>query len=729
MDTQQLTQKVLRAVARRPHTAAELQNNLQVPGAQLRTVLAALAASGQVVRQGGQYTAGQSGAAGQGAPAGPAQGIPCVLSKLAPRFGFAAPEDGTGEIFIPGRFLLGAMPRDRVLVRLLPPAPGAQREGEKRSGEVVAVTVPQARFAGTVLYDEEHRLAVEPDGCPGVAVPLAPGQAGGAKPGDKVGARLAARGARHAEHRAAVEQCFGAADCAAHCAGAVLYRYGVRQAFPPEVLAEASALPEAVDAGRELAAGTRADLRGVPVFTVDSAATRDIDDAVSVRTLAGGGFELGVHIADVSHYVRPGTALDAEAQARATSIYYADTVIPMLPARLSNGLCSLNEGADRLAFSCLMELDAAGRLTGYHFVKSVIRSRVKGVYGELNLLLDGSNDPALLTRYAAVAGQLPALRALYEKRLALRRARGGMELDSPEAKLVLDAAGRCVGVRRAARGAAEAMIEECMLLANQCAAAAGRGYGVPFVYRVHEPPDAARAEKLRAMLRACGLPAEGLFRGAVPTQRELAALLERTRGQPAGAAVHTAVLRSMQKARYAPQPLGHYGLALADYAHFTSPIRRYPDLAVHRILTDRLRGAGTARLVQDYTEYAAHTAAHATAQEGTAAGLEREMEAIYKAEYMRAHLGEAFAGTVSGVTPRGVFVQLENTVEGFVPAAQLCQGEPEMLEGVCLRDPLTGRTWRLGDAMRVRAEAADVALGQVDLLPLDGAAAPVVSSR
>ena len=287
------------------------------------------------------------------------------------------------------------------------------------------------------------------------------------------------------------------------------------------------------------------------------------------------------------------------------------------------------------------------------------------------------------------------MQELYEKRLELRRARGGMEIESDEAKLVINEEGRCVDIVKRTRGVSECMIEEFMLLANQCAANAGRTHQVPFVYRVHEAPDEERMEKLRETLKACGLNVH--FKGATPTQLELAAILDETREMPIHIPVHTGILRSMQKARYSPEPLGHFGLVLKDYAHFTSPIRRYPDLAIHRILTDMLVGAPHERLVKNYNEFAAHTCEQSSRQEVAAVRIERDVEDCYKAEYMHGPSGARCIPAPSpALTPRGVFVALENTVEGFVPAAQLCKGEPTVTEGVRLYDPLTGRHWMLG---------------------------------
>ncbi len=699
-----LQKNVLNAVKRRPMTLRELQNNLQVDNSRLRTTVSAMVATGELTIKNGQYAPGFATFSNEAAP----NAIPCTLVKLAARFGFASRDDGTGDIFIPGRALHGAMPQDKILVKLFD-RPRVEGSSE---GEVLEVTVPNNRFAGTVCLSDDGRLCVEPDGCRDVKFLLSKQGSEGVHLGDKVGFLITHRGERHSDHRAAVVEKFGSSDYASECSKAILYGRNVRQEFPEDVLEEAHAYDNAVIDQAE--AAKRLDLRTIPIFTIDSAETKDIDDAISLQKLAD-GYELGVHIADVSHYVRPGSALDTEAFERATSIYYADKVIPMLPTQLSNGICSLNQGEERLAFSCLMRLDEQGNISSYKFVKTVICSRVKGVYKEINALLapeEGADLSELQAKYAPVADQLPVMDELYRKRMELRKKRGGMDIESTEAKFIMDENGRCIDIVKRERGTSECMIEEFMLLANQCAANAGRTNKVPFVYRVHEAPDAEKMEKLSATLLACGLNAK--FKNPIPTQLELAALLDETRGQPIQIPVHTGILRSMQKARYAPQPLGHYGLVLADYAHFTSPIRRYPDLAIHRILSELLLGASANQLNADFGEFAQRASEQSSKQEVAAVRIERDVEDLYKAEYMHSRLGEVYMGTVAGITPRGIFVELENTVEGFVPAAQLCKGEPQVIDGVSMLDPLTGRSWMLGTSMKVRVAGADVALGRVD---------------
>ena len=456
----------------------------------------------------------------------------------------------------------------------------------------------------------------------------------------------------------------------------------------------------------------RMDLRALPIFTIDSAETKDIDDAISLTKTSDGGFELGVHIADVSNYVKPGSELDNEAFSRATSVYYADQVVPMLPKQLSNGICSLNEKELRLAFSCLMRLDQEGNLTDYRFVKSIICSRVKGVYSEINALLAGTADAEIKAKYAEVLSQLPAMKELYGHRARLRKERGCMDIESGEVKLILDEDGHCIDVKKRTSGESESMIEEFMLLANQCAAHFARVKQIPFVYRVHEEPNAEKLERLHALLQACGI--NDHFAKEVPTPKELSAILEGVRGTPYEQIINTGMLRCMSKAVYEEKPKGHYGLVLKDYAHFTSPIRRYPDLAIHRIMTDLLQGTDKETMILRYSDFAEKASKQSSEREIIAMQIERKAEDCYKAEYARRHLGECYEGTISGVTQRGLFVELENGVEGFVPASSLTPSGTNLTEGIRLSDPVSGKSWSLGDSMMITIVRADVNLGKVD---------------
>ena len=697
-----LQKNILAAVKRRPMTLREMQNNLQVDNSRLRNTVTGMVATGMLSARNGTYVPGFAVMENTDAPAG----IPCTLVKLAARFGFASRDDGTGDIFIPGRALHGSMPQDKIIIKLFD-HPRVEGSAE---GEVVEVTTPHNTFAGTIVLTEDGRLAVEPDGCRDVRIVLDKKGVNGAQLGDKVGAILTNRGQRHMDHRCAVAERFGTSDRAAECAKAVLYGRDVRQEFPEEVLAEAHAYDNALIDPAE--AAHRADLRGLPIFTIDSAETKDIDDAVSLTRLPGGGYELGVHIADVSHYVKPGSELNEEAFNRATSVYYADQVVPMLPKSLSNGICSLNEKELRLAFSCLMRLDQDGNLTDYKFVKSIICSRVKGVYSEINALLAGTADAETQAKYAEVLDQLPAMKELYAHRARLRKERGCIDFESGEVKLILDENGHCIDVKKRTSGESEAMIEEFMLLANQCAAHFARVKQIPFVYRVHEEPNGEKLERLHSLLQACGI--NDHFAKEVPTPKELSAILEGVRGTPFEQIVNTGMLRCMSKACYEEKPKGHYGLVLKDYAHFTSPIRRYPDLAIHRMMTDLLSGTDKETMIVRYTDFAEKASKQSSEREVLAVQIERKAEDYYKAEYARRHLGECYEGIISGVTQRGIFVELENGVEGFVPASSLTATGTTLTEGIRLSDPASGKTWSLGDSMMITIVRADINLGKVD---------------
>ena len=629
----------------------------------------------------------------------------CKVVKLGKNFAFVMLEDGTSDIFIPGRFTKGAMPGDDVLVEKFE-HPRVEGSDE---GAILAILTEKNDLVGTVRR-VEGRLRFVPDDCPAITMPLARDCEGGAKDGDKVAVEILNRGNRQEDHRVGVAMRFGSSAEAKRCAKALLYAKDIRTRFPDKVRDEAKKF-EGAEVSEKDCEG-RMDLRALPIFTIDSAETKDIDDAISLTRTSDGGFELGVHIADVSNYVKPGTELDNEAFSRATSVYYADQVVPMLPKALSNGICSLNENELRLAFSCLMRLDKEGNLTDYRFVKSIIRSRVKGVYSEINALLAGTADAEIKAKYADVIDQLPAMKELYGHRARLRKERGCMDIESGEVKLILDENGRCIDVKKRTSGESESMIEEFMLLANQCAAHFARVKQIPFVYRVHEEPNAEKLERLHALLQACGI--NDHFAKDVPTPKELSAILEGVRGTPYEQIINTGMLRCMSKALYEEKPKGHYGLVLKDYAHFTSPIRRYPDLAIHRIMTDMLKGTEKETMILRYTDFAERASKQSSEREVIAMQIERKAEDCYKAEYARRHLGECYEGTISGVTQRGLFIELDNGVEGFVPASSLTPSGTSLTEGVRLTDPASGKTWSLGDKMMITIVRADVNLGKID---------------
>lgn len=695
-----LREKIEHAIQNQPCTVKDLKSKFGGDRGADRKVMEALDAlvhDGVICQRQGVFFTVRSGRA--------EKALLCKVVKLGKNFAFVMLEDGTSDIFIPGRFTRGAMPGDDVLVEKF----AHPRVEGSDEGEILAVLTEKNDLVGTVRRIE-GRLKFVPDDCPAISMQLMRDCEGGAKDGDKVAVEILLRGSRQEDHRVGVAMRFGSSDEAKRCAKALLYAKDIRTRFPEKVRDEAKKFEDLTISEKEMKG--RMDLRALPIFTIDSAETKDIDDAISLTRTSEGGFELGVHIADVSNYVKPGTELDNEAFSRATSVYYADQVVPMLPKALSNGICSLNEKEVRLAFSCLMRLDPDGNLTDYRFVKSVICSRVKGVYAEINALLAGTADAEIQAKYAEVLDQLPAMKELYGHRARLRKERGCMDIESGEVKLILDEDGHCIDVKKRTSGESEAMIEEFMLLANQCAAHFARVKQIPFVYRVHEEPNAEKLERLHTLLQACGI--NDHFAKEVPTPKELSAILEGVRGTPYEQIINTGMLRCMSKAIYEEKPKGHYGLVLKDYAHFTSPIRRYPDLAIHRIMTDVLNGMDKETTILKYTDFAEKASKQSSEREVIAMQIERKAEDCYKAEYARRHLGECYEGTISGVTQRGLFIELENGVEGFVPASSLTPSGTTLTEGVRLADPVSGKSWSLGDSMMITIVRADVNLGKID---------------
>ena len=630
------------------------------------------------------------------------------VSRVSPKSGFIRTQDEIPvEYFVRGRELMGAIPGDVVLARK---TADADEAGHSPEAMVMAVLEMNNSLLTGVIVAEGNKLMVLPDKlCNDPLVIAKVFKPAVMHVGDKVVFSIKKRGERHMDHTVSIVEVFGSCDNAKSGADAYMLSNGLHTQFPDNVLLEAAKLDIDEPDGNEVL--RRLDLRGEPIFTIDGADTKDIDDAVSIAKTEH-CYKLGVHIADVSHYVTKGSALDEEAFYRGTSIYYADRVVPMLPRELSNGICSLNPQVDRLAFSCLMDVSFEGKLLSYRFEKSVIRSRVKGVYSEVNKIIDGTADEEIMAKYARVIDRIPIMKELAEILERNRVNRGAPEIDTSETKIITDENGVCIDVKPRTTGIAEGIIEEFMLMANNAAASLAMKEKIPFVYRVHEAPPAEKLTQLNETLTALGVNPEGISERS--SAADLARILRENKDNEKAMVINRIVLRTMMKAKYSEEPLGHYGLVMPEYAHFTSPIRRYADLSIHRILTDYVYALNHEKLCKKYASFAVSAALQASNTELSAVRCERECENLYMAEYMKNHVGEEFDGMISGVSAGGVYVVLPNTVEGMVSVAALPMGEYEVQHGVILTGACDGSVYTVGDKVRVKCVSVNVNGGFID---------------
>lgn len=631
--------------------------------------------------------------------------VTATVYSLSEGFAFVRPENGGDDLYVSSDRLKGAIVGDTVLLKNIVETP----RGKK--AEVASITKRRQWVTTGTVRKSYNGFEIVPDIAIRYNLPILKSDLMGARPGDKVQAELV-RVPRREKLSARVVKIYGTAESAKICSDAIVDQNGIPTVFSEEVLAEAARAAKEPITQEEL--GARLDLRGEVICTIDGADAKDLDDAISVRRTER-GFDLGVHIADVSHYVREDSAVDEEAFLRGTSVYFADRVIPMLPKELSNGACSLNAGEDKLTFSALIRLDEKGEILSYRFEKTVIHSRVRGVYSEVNRIFSGEADEALLQKYAPVLESLKAGRELAKILEQRSSDKGAMDFESGESMFTLDENGVCVDVRPRVQGEAEKMIEQLMITANQAAARLAKEEQLPFVYRIHENPDPERIKALVSLAAALGFSTQRL-RSEKPSPADFSELLGQVKGTPAEQVISHQVLRTMEKAKYSTEPVGHFGLALADYCHFTSPIRRYPDLAIHRILS-QAQSLGQIELALRFASFAAAAASESSKCEVRAMTAERSAEDCYKAEFMKAHVGEEFDGVVSGVTQRGVFVQLRNSVEGFVPIGAFPNADYRFDGVVTQVDERTGSRITIGTPMRILVAAADIPTGRIDFLP------------
>lgn len=627
-------------------------------------------------------------------------------------FGFVTPDAAEGEpkpddLFIPPNAGGGAWHGDRVLVKLTERKNGRGR----REATVLRVLRRAGNELTGALVQRGNAYFVQPTSKKYPEIMVDRHSLGDARVGDRVAVSVSHYGDEKFMPQGVIQADLGEDGTMEASIAAILHENAVFDFFPDEVLRQADAIPQEVDPA---ALHGRLDLRDKLIFTIDGDDAKDFDDAVSLDRLDNGHYLLGVHIADVSHYVTPGSPLDQEAYRRGTSVYYPGHVVPMLPFALSHGICSLNPDVDRLTFSALMEVDKDGRRYGAKFAKSVIRSKARMTYNKVNKILAG--DEALRGEYAFLVETAQEMNelahALYKRRIE----RGALELDIPEAQITVDENGQPVAIQYRDRGESEKLIEEFMLQANEAVAEYMCKRGLPTVYRVHENPD---PEKLRVFAQFARPFGYRIDPSRPEDTFQFQTVLRGAKNDPRQRILPTLLLRSLARARYADECIGHYGLKAKFYLHFTSPIRRYPDLVAHRMLQKALAGEAFTAADENWCEDAA---AQSTTREQAADNCERDIDKLYIAAYMKQFIGEEFDAEVSGVQAFGVFAALENGCEGLI-RIELLAGDYYQYDEqhMALVGRHTGKRFTIGTPIRVKLIAASEVTGQIDFAPAEGA--------
>lgn len=631
-----------------------------------------------------------------------------VFSGNARGFGFVAIEGQEEDVFIPADRTGGALHGDRVQIVIDSERRGGRPEGTvvrilEHANETLVGTYEKGKGYGFVIPDNQ-RISKDifiPQGC-----------SQGAVSGHKVMVKIRDFGEKKGKKpEGVITEILGHIHDPGVDILSIVRAYNLPEDFPGAVKNQLKQIPDEVK--KDSWAG-RKDLRDLPTVTIDGEEAKDLDDAISIER-AGDGYLLGVHIADVSHYVQEHTPLDEEAFKRGTSVYLVDRVIPMLPHKLSNGICSLNEGEDRLALSCLMEIDSQGNVTGHEIAETVIRSDRRMTYTAVNAIVT-DHDPQVTAEYAEFAEMFLLMKELADILRKKRHARGSIDFDFPESKIVLDEKGKPLEIKAYERNAATRIIEDFMLLANETVAEDYFWQELPFLYRTHDKPDEDRMKRLGTFINNFGYVLR--MPGGQVYPKEIQKLLDKVEGTPEELLISRLTLRSMKQAKYTTENTGHFGLAARYYTHFTSPIRRYPDLQIHRIIKESLHGGLTGKRLSHYEKILPQVAVQTSALERRADEAERETDKLKKVQYMERFIGQEFEGVISGVTSWGFYVELPNTVEGLVHISELRDDYYVFLEERYeLSGEMTGKTYKLGQTIRVQLTGCDRFSKTIDFIP------------
>lgn len=638
---------------------------------------------------------------------------PGVFTGNAKGFGFVRVEGMENDIFIPSDATNGAMNKDKVLIKVKENA----HDGFRAEGEVLKITERgMAEIVGTFDAVKNYGFVIPDDKKIGRDIFIPEGRTKGAVSGHKVAVKITKRASEKANAEGVVTEIIGHINDPGVDILSIIKQFELPGEFPDDVKRQIEKIdPDNID--ERLLAG-REDYRNVQTVTIDGNDSKDFDDAVSVKRLDNGGYELGVHIADVTEYVTEGSPLDKEALKRATSIYLVDRVIPMLPHKLSNGICSLNPHVDRLALSCIMNINDKGDVVSHKIVKSVINSDRRMTYRIVNDILENENSE-FKGEYSDLLDMFSTMLELRNILLAKRKKRGSVNFDLPECEIVLNDRGEPIDIKPHERNTATSIIEEFMLICNETVAEDYFWQELPFVYRNHEAPDEEKIKSLAQFIYNFGYHFKGRLDDEIHP-KAIADLLESVSGKPEEHIISRVVLRSMKQAKYMPDNLGHFGLAAKYYCHFTSPIRRYPDLQIHRIIKENIDGKLDEKRIQHYDNILTEVSEQSSKRERLAEEAERETDKLKQVQYMTKHLGETFTGIISGVTGWGIFVELPNTVEGLIALNTLdddyyVYDEQKM----CVTGEHTGKKYSLGDKVKVMADKADVAMRTIDFILCD----------